>query len=180
MRGLAAQQASDDARQVTRVLARSVAEPAIPRGLVDGDAGAIDRFDREVLDRLLVGDVRRIKIWRARRHDRLLRRDPADRRSGSRSTTSERERARQRRHRGRASPTSPSRENRFETEAGGLLEVYTRIDSPEGEPLLFEAYYSADDRRSSARREVLDAVPADHGRRPARDAAPRRTDASGC
>ena len=29
-----------------------------------GDPGAIDRFDREVLDRLLVGDVRRIKIWR--------------------------------------------------------------------------------------------------------------------
>ena len=46
-----------------RVLARS-AEPAIPRGLVDGDAGAIDKLDREVLDRLLVGDVRRVKIWR--------------------------------------------------------------------------------------------------------------------
>ena len=61
---VAAQQASDDARQVTRVLARSVAEPAIPRGLVDGDAGAIDKLDREVLDRLLVGDVRRVKIWR--------------------------------------------------------------------------------------------------------------------
>ena len=33
------------------------------------------------------------------------------------------------------------RENKFETEEDGLLEVYTRIDSPEGKPLLFEAYY---------------------------------------
>src|SRR6188472_2473035 len=53
-----------DARITTEVLAHSVAEPGMPRGLVDGDPGAIDRFDRGVLDRLLVGDVRRIKIWR--------------------------------------------------------------------------------------------------------------------
>ena len=33
-------------------------------------------------------------------------------------------------------------ENRFETEEGGLLEVYTRIEAPDGESLLFEAYYS--------------------------------------
>ena len=32
-------------------------------------------------------------------------------------------------------------ENKFETEEDGLLEVYTRIVSPEGKPLLFEAYY---------------------------------------
>ena len=36
------------------------------------------------------------------------------------------------------------RENKFETEEGGLLEVYTRIESPEGQPLLFEAYYSVE------------------------------------
>ena len=56
---LAAQAANDealaDARGTTAVLARSVAEPAIPRGLVDGNAAALDRFDREVLDRLLIG-----------------------------------------------------------------------------------------------------------------------------
>ena len=36
----------DDAVATTELLARSVAEPAIPRGLVDGDPGALDRFDR--------------------------------------------------------------------------------------------------------------------------------------
>ena len=44
---------------------RSVAQPAIPAGLVDGDAAAIDRLDRVALDRLLVGDVLRVKIWAA-------------------------------------------------------------------------------------------------------------------
>ena len=36
-------------------------------------------------------------------------------------------------------------ENRFERGSEGLVEVYTRIRSPEGEPLLFEAYYAAAD-----------------------------------
>ena len=53
-----------DARVTTELLAHSVAEPEMPRGLVDGDPGAIDRFDRRVLSRLMVSDVRRIKIWR--------------------------------------------------------------------------------------------------------------------
>jgi two-component system, NarL family, sensor kinase len=129
-----------DARITTEVLAHSVAEPAMPKGLVDGDPGAIDRFDREVLDRLIVGDVRRIKIWRTdgtivysdetqligqtfRLDDEQLSvLDSGDTEGG----LSDLQR----------------RENRFEDEAGGLLEVYTKIQSPEGKPLLFEAYYS--------------------------------------
>src|SRR5688500_11942535 len=61
----AAEEAVADARAITEVLAHAVAEPAMPKGLVAGDAAAIDRFDRQVLDRLLVGDVDRVKIWTA-------------------------------------------------------------------------------------------------------------------
>ncbi len=50
---------ADAASVTTRCSPDSVAQPAIPKGLVDGDPGAIDKLDREVLDRLLVGDVRR-------------------------------------------------------------------------------------------------------------------------
>ena len=46
-----------DARKTTALLGRSVAQPAIPRGLVDGDPGAVNRFDKTALSRLLVGDV---------------------------------------------------------------------------------------------------------------------------
>ena len=44
-----------DARVTTELLARSVAEPAIPKGLVDGDAGGHRPLrPRAVLSRLLV------------------------------------------------------------------------------------------------------------------------------
>ena len=76
--------------------------------------------------------------------DRLLRRDPADRRPVP---------ARPRRARGAPAAARSDAEisdlaepeNRFEKKDVSLLEVYTRVWSPEGEPLLFEAYYSAAD-----------------------------------
>jgi two-component system, NarL family, sensor kinase len=129
-----------DARVTTELLAHSVAEPEMPRRLVDGDPGAIDRFDRRVLSRLLVGDVRRIKIWRGdgtivysdetQLIGRRFKLDP-EQLSVLNSGATEGGLSNLRR-----------RENKFEDEANGLLEVYTRIDSPEGQPLLFEAYYS--------------------------------------
>jgi two-component system, NarL family, sensor kinase len=140
---VAAQQASDDARQVTRVLARSVAEPAIPRGLVEGDAGAIDKLDREVLDRLLVGDVRRVKIWRG---DGTIVYSDESTLIGAQYPLDLDERDVLENGGIEAEVSDLSKpENRYETEPGGLVEVYTRIRSPEGEPMLFEVYYSADD-----------------------------------
>jgi signal transduction histidine kinase len=129
-----------DARITTELLAHSVAEPAIPRGLVDGDPGAIDRFDRDVLDRLLVGDVRRIKIWRA---DGTIVYSDETQLIGRRFALDD-EQASVLRSGATEGGVSDlrRRENRFEDEEGGLLEVYTRIETPGGEPLLFEAYYS--------------------------------------
>ena len=44
-----------DAQAYTELLARSVAEPAIPRELVEGDPGRVDRFDRRGTDGLAPG-----------------------------------------------------------------------------------------------------------------------------
>lgn len=143
-RQAADEEAVADARALTQVLGRSVAQPAIPEGLVTGDAAAIDRLDRTVLDRLLVGDVRRIKVWAA--DGTVLYSDRTEligavyplgddeleviEGGGTNAELSDLTRT----------------ENRFERELGGdLLEVYTRIRSPEGEPLLFEAYFTADE-----------------------------------
>jgi signal transduction histidine kinase len=133
-------EAVTDARITTELLAHSVAEPAMPKGLVDGDPGAIDRFDRDVLDRLLVGDVRRIKIWRADgtivysdETELIGQRFKLDQEQLAVLNSGDTE--------GGLSDLG-RRENRFENEEGGLLEVYARIESPEGRPLLFEAYYS--------------------------------------
>ena len=114
----------------------------MPRGLVNGDAGAIDRFDREVLDRLLVSDVRRIKIWRA---DGTIVYSDETQLIGKRFNLDDEQLSvlRSGDTEGGVSDLR-RRENRFESEEGGLLEVYTRIESPEGQPLLFEAYYSVE------------------------------------
>jgi signal transduction histidine kinase len=131
-----------DARVTTELLANSVAEPAMPRGLVDGDPGAIDRFDREVLGRLLVSDVRRIKIWRA---DGTIVYSDETQLIGKRFSLDHEQLSVL--HNGDTEGGLSDlrrRENRFESEEGGLLEVYTRIESPEGQPLLFEAYYSVE------------------------------------
>jgi signal transduction histidine kinase len=138
--GAGRSEAVADARVTTELLAHSVAEPAIPPKLVAGDAGAIDRFDRAVLSRLMVGDVRRIKIWRAdgtivySDETQLIgKRFPLDNEQRQVLDSGATE--------GGVSDLR-RRENKFETDESGLLEVYTRIESPEHQPLLFEAYYS--------------------------------------
>jgi signal transduction histidine kinase len=133
-------QALADARMTTELLAHSVAEPEMPRGLVDGDPGAIDRFDRRVLSRLLVGDVRRIKIWR---DDGTVVYSDETQLIGKRFRLDDEQLdvLNSGNTEGGLSDLR-RRENRFENEEAGLLEVYTRIESPEGRPLLFEAYYS--------------------------------------
>lgn len=136
-------EAINDARAVTTVLARSVARPAIPRGLVDGNPAAIDQLDRRVLNRLLVDRVRRIKIWDAR--GRILYSDET-RLIGSRWGLGAEEREVLARGGIEAEVSDLTKpENRFERQLGGLLEVYTRIHAPGGNPLLFEAYYSRSD-----------------------------------
>jgi signal transduction histidine kinase len=135
-------EAINDARDTTRLLAASVAEPAIPRGLVSGDVGAADRFDRITHQRLLVGNVKRIKIWT--RSGRIVYSDQGQL-IGEKFRLGEEERA-VLAHGGSDAEISDltKRENRFEANNRGLLEVYTRVVSPEGQPLLFEAYYSLD------------------------------------
>jgi signal transduction histidine kinase len=153
-RDAADEEAIHDARTLTTVLGRSVAQPAVPRGLVDGTASAIDRMDQHVLDRLLVGDVRRIKIWAA--DGTVLYSDRTELIGATYPLDGEELEALEDGGTDAELSDLAKSENRFEREIGGdLLEVYTRITSPEGEPLLFEAYFTSDqiDRQ---RQEVLD------------------------
>lgn len=153
-RRAAADEATNDARSTTELLARSVAEPAIPRGLVAGDPGAVDRFDRTVLRRLLVGEVQRVKIWRP--DGRIVYSDET-RLIGSTYPLGEDEKTVLRRGTSDAEISDLDRpENRFEKDLGGLLEVYTRVESPEGSPLLFEAYFTSTDI-AKRRQRVYDA-----------------------
>ncbi len=131
-----------DAQVNTELLAHSVAEPNIPKGMAEGDPGAIDRFGRAVGDDLVAttaASVERIKIWSADGTvvysdlpELVLKKFKLDPEQVAVLNSGATE--------GSVSDLRRS-ENKFETEEDGLLEVYTRIDSPEGKPLLFEAYY---------------------------------------
>ncbi len=150
----ATDEAVADARATTTLLARAVVQPALTRALVDEQSAALDRFDQLALKRLVVGDVLRIKIWNAR--GRIVYSDEA-RLIGHRFNLGAEERAVLL---GGGSDAGLSdltqSENRYERSFGRLLEVYTQVVVPGGEPLLFEAYYSYDtvSRRSA---EVLGA-----------------------
>jgi two-component system NarL family sensor kinase len=154
-RRAAADEALNDARATTELLARSVAQPALPPGLVDVDPGAVDQFDRTVLSRLLVGDVQRIKIWRP---DGTIVYSDQTQLIGNRFPLGDEELEILENGGSEAEISDLNEpENRFEDKnSGGLLEVYTRIESPDKQPLLFEAYYSLTDI-AERRQQVYDA-----------------------
>jgi signal transduction histidine kinase len=136
-----------DARATTELLAHSVAEPLIPARLAAGNLDAALAFDRVARERIMVDDVTRVKIWNedglvVYSDERSLIGDRFELGDGAREVL-----ASGSSDAGVSDLRSP--ENRYELEAAGLLEVYTRIESPEGDPLLFEVYYSADRMREA-------------------------------
>lgn len=132
-------EAVDDARATTEVLADNVVTPALPRGLVTGSPSAIDRLDRAA-GRLQVAGLRRIKIWSL---DGTILYSDDTRLIGSRYELDQDEIDVILRGGTDAEISDLSRpENRYERDLGGLLEVYTAVESPEGEQLLFEAYFA--------------------------------------
>ncbi|GAA0970762.1 sensor histidine kinase [Nocardioides aquaticus] len=139
-RSAADEEATDDARATTEVLARSVVGPALPSRLSSGEAGPVDRLDRALQQRLDVPGLERIKIWA---EDGTIVYSDETLLVGSRYELDEEELDVLRGGGTEAELSDVSRpENRYERDLGGVLEVYTRVESPEGEALLFEAYYS--------------------------------------
>ncbi|MGI8699642.1 MAG: hypothetical protein ACR2JU_00235, partial [Nocardioidaceae bacterium] len=139
----ATDQAIFDARSVTVVVAHSVAEPAMPVGLVEGRAASVDRFDRTVLSRLLVDRIVRIKIWDAT--GTIIYSDKVQLIGEAFGLGADEQEILA--HGGSAADVSDldEPENRFERGHGKLLEVYTQVHSPSGQPLLFEAYFPYSD-----------------------------------
>lgn len=152
-----------EARRINAVLARSVADPGITDRLISVRPGALDRYDRQVKARLLVGNVRRVNIWTASGrliysnafriigqsfelgpgHSEIL--------EGG-GTGNE-----------RSDPEAPenvaaqSSPGLGPETSGELVRIYTRIrGGADREPLLFEAYYALDDIQER-REEIYDA-----------------------
>lgn len=139
----ATEEAIADARETTWLIAASIVEPALTPELVRQQPAALERFDDFIQDRVMVGDMLRVKLWDengtivysdeprliGERFD--LGADELAVLAETRSTDAE------------VSDLSQP-ENDYENDVGRLLEVYARVALPGGRPLLFEAYYSYD------------------------------------
>jgi signal transduction histidine kinase len=152
-RRAAEHEAVKDAQTITEALA-AAAETHIPLGLGEGSRASAQVFHEQASEKLLLDTVELIKIWDARgtivySNDASL--------IGEHYTLSDDARAVLASGRSRGDVTPGRRpDSRYEVKEGGLLEVYTRIESFEAEPLLFEVYFRQDVLEATTA-EVLDA-----------------------
>lgn len=140
VREVATDEALGEARQLTEVSAR-VVERRLSDAFLTGEAAASAAVARVVFDAVLGDPVVRVKIWT--RKGRILYSDRSEL-IDARYTLDE-EDLEVLAEGGVVSEVSDvsAPENRFEREFGELLEVYTRIETPSGTPLLFETYQRA-------------------------------------
>jgi two-component system NarL family sensor kinase len=142
IRRLADDRALEEARQVTEIAGRAV-QQRVDRGLLTGNAPTLAAVTSVVFAAVLHEPVVRVKIWSP--NGTIVYSDEV-RLVGDRYELDEEE-LEVLEHGGVVAEISDleGAENRYERSFGELLEVYTKIETPNGTPLLFETYQ----RRSS-------------------------------
>ncbi len=138
MRHIGTTEATDNAKQVTRVVGRGVVDPALTPAVMRGDPAALRRLDRLVRKRVLDDSIVRVKIWTP--NGRIVYSDEP-RLIGQRYALAPDDAAVLSQGGVESSLSDLSApENRYEDDFGKLLQVYMPIHSPTGGPLLFETY----------------------------------------
>lgn len=128
-----------DARSTTLLKARGLVLPVLTDGLSVGDPAAIEAIDTVVARDVLDDSLIRVKIWRA---DGTIVYSDEPRLIGTKYVLGEDEVAAIADGLIEAEVSDLSKpENRFERANKKMLEVYLPIEAPNGERLLFEAYF---------------------------------------
>lgn len=135
-------QAEQSARQVAWLTATGIVEPQLTAAVLAGDPAALEQFNAVINDSVVQGSLVRVKLWNA---DGRIVYSNESRLIGQTFTLDEEERQALEGG-GTASEISDlsKPENQYERDFGTLLEVYTGITGPDGQPLLFEAYFLYD------------------------------------
>ena len=148
LRSVAQKEAISQAVELTDDRARLLVEPALTDALVAGDPAALRTFDRRVRDGLLGPRVARIKLWDAT--GRVVWSD-LSKLIGLRFALDAEDRATLRTGDIDADISNLQRpENQYDP-SGPLLQVYERVRTPSGQPLLFEVYLQFASISASAR-----------------------------
>ncbi|HWF57862.1 MAG TPA: sensor histidine kinase [Candidatus Dormibacteraeota bacterium] len=131
-------QAVGHAKDITQVEGVGIVQPALSDSLLSRDVASIAALDRIVRQRILSGDLVRVKLWSAAGtviysdEPRLI---------GRRFTLGSAELASLRSGTVDAGVSDlTDAENQYERSFGKLLQVYLRVHTPAGVPLLFETY----------------------------------------
>ena len=131
-------QAIKEARVVTSTIARTAIEPALRDSIVNGDPGAIARLDRVVRRYVVRGDVVRVKLWTA--DGRIVYSDKKELIGAHYPLGKDDLETIETGHTAADISDLNRAENRYERGFGKLLQVYLRVRTPDGRPLLFETY----------------------------------------
>jgi len=131
-------QAIGHAKDITQVEAIGIVEPALSDSLLTRDPAAIAALDSIVRQRILSSDVVRVKLWTA--NGTVIYSDEP-RLIGQHFTLGSGELASLRSGVADAGVSDlTDAENQYERSFGKLLQVYLRVRTPGGVPLLFETY----------------------------------------
>lgn len=131
-------QAIADAQRVTWTTGQGIIEPLLDERLVAQDRDALERLDAAVREFVLQGSLVRVKIWS---DDGVVLYSDEARLIGERFALEDDKLEVLATGEAAAEVSDlSSDENRFETESK-LLEVYQRLDMPNGDHVLFEAYF---------------------------------------
>jgi signal transduction histidine kinase len=137
-RSVGTEQAIDEAQRVALVSASGIVAPLLNDDVVAMERNALDQVDAAVREFVLQGSLVRVKIWR---EDGTIIYSDEPRLIGERFILGEDAIAVLATGEQSTEVSDLSKpENRFETESK-LLEVYSRSETLNGTPLLFEAYF---------------------------------------
>jgi signal transduction histidine kinase len=135
-------EAITNARATTVVKAQGVVEPAITDALVQGDPAAVDQVDQVVRRDVVDGSLVRVRIWTP--EGRVVYSDEPRSIGGVYELGPEEIDSLETGLIEAEVSDLTKPENQYERDFGKLLEVYLPIETPSGQPLLFEAYYQYD------------------------------------
>jgi len=146
------------ARELTEGATRYVVAPAVTPALLKGDEAAYDAFDAEMTSKVIHGRVVRVKLWDS--SGRVIYSD--DRRLRGQRFPLADEELRVLANGGSDAELSDldRKENELEQQYGQLLQVYTQVRVPGGEPLLFESYLKMESVLAGSTKLVWSIVPA--------------------
>ena len=143
-------EAISEVERVNEVVAMTLIEPNLTPELLSGDDGALATFDALVMNVVADPAVARVKLWN---HDGVVVYSDETRLINETDELDQGKLDALRTGQSEAEVSDlEGDENEFEQDEGRLMEVYSRVQAPNGDFLLYETYFRVDAINESSRR----------------------------